>query len=176
MSTSRLCIATLAVAAAAGTPLLMTAAPAISAPSTAAPATDSQGYVDSTARCASPDTPVIFGSTKTSRVAICKQSEGGYEYRGVRVGDGARLVLAATRSGDEYFVENSGITYTVTPDALTVSAGDDVIRTESMLDVHVTGTAGAASAESTPAAPKTSTIPTPTTPLPPPLPAEVGGA
>ena len=64
---------------------------AIAAP-TAAPPSDSQGYVDSTARCTKPDTAVIFGTTDTSRVAICKTAGGEYEYRGVRVSDGAKSV------------------------------------------------------------------------------------
>jgi hypothetical protein len=60
------------VAAAACTVLL-----AIGLPSaTAAPAADDQGYVDSTARCAPPNTAVLFGSTESSRVAICKTSGG----------------------------------------------------------------------------------------------------
>ena len=36
----------------------------------AAPATDEQGFVGSTARCATPTVAVSFGSTATSRVAI----------------------------------------------------------------------------------------------------------
>ena len=51
---------------------------------------DANGYVDSTARCVSPDTPVVFGSTGSSRIAICKDSSGAYEYRGVRVRDDGR--------------------------------------------------------------------------------------
>ena len=45
---------------------------AVAVPSAlAAPASDGQGYLDSTARCASPSTAVAFGSTESSRVAIC---------------------------------------------------------------------------------------------------------
>lgn len=153
----------LTVAAAAGTALLL-----LSPSADAAPESDSQGYLDSTARCASPATAVIFGSTESSRVAICEQSDGSYQYRGVRVRDGARLVLPATASGDGYIAENDGLTYTVTPESLLVNADDDVIREEPLLDVHEPG---AASATTTPS---TSTKPTPTTPLPPPLPAEAG--
>ncbi|MDT5110638.1 MAG: hypothetical protein QOE20_2528, partial [Mycobacterium sp.] len=74
----------MAVAAAAGSTLLAIGVPQVMA----APTTDASGYVDSTARCASPDTPVAFGSTDSSRVAICKSSSGKYEYRGVRLRDG----------------------------------------------------------------------------------------
>jgi hypothetical protein len=150
------------IIAAASTALL-----AIGLPSaTAAPTTDSQGYVDSTARCTPPNTVVVFGSTATSRVAICKASGGQYEYRGVRLRDGAKLVVPASKSGDGKFVaENDGITYTLTSDSLEVSAGSNVIRDEPMVDFHSLETSNA------PAAPPTTT----TTPLPPPLPAEVGG-
>ena len=133
-----------------------------------APATDGQGYVDSTARCASPNAAVLFGSTETSRVVICKTRGGEYEYRGVRVRDGAKLIVPASQSGNEGFVaDNDGVTYTVTAKSLVVSAGNKVIREEPMADVHRPETPAA------PAAPPTTT--SPTTPLPPPLPAEVGG-
>jgi hypothetical protein len=138
---------------------------------TAAPATDEQGYVDSTARCTTPNAAVEFGSTAASRVAICKTPGGRYEYRGVRLRDGARLILPATRSDDgAYVAANDGIEYLVGAKSLVISAGTRVIREEPWVDFHGTGVSQAP-ATSTPATP----TPTPTTPLPPPLPAEVGG-
>ena len=165
-----LTIAAAASATAGAALLVVLAVPSASA----VPASDSQGYVDSTARCTSPDTAAAFGSTATSRVAICKTSGGAYEYRGVRVKDGAKLIITAARSGDGPFVaKNDGITYTVTASSLEVSAGSEVIREESWVDYHGPQT-GAASAPSAPSAPDT----TPTTPIPagPRLPAEVGGS
>jgi hypothetical protein len=151
---------------------------AITVPSaTAEPTTDGHGYVDSTARCSSPNTAAAFGSTDTSRVAICESPSGKYEYRGVRVRDGAKLVIPATQSSDgKYVAENDGITYTVSPSALVVSVGSEVIRTEPMVDYHgpetpITPTASTTPTVTSPA----STTPTSTTPLPPPLPAERGG-
>jgi hypothetical protein len=171
---------------------------------TAAPATDGQGYVDSTARCTPPDTVVAFGSTATSRMAICKTAGGQYEYRGVRVSDGATLTVPASQSGNGYVADNDGNTYTVTSKSLVVSAGGKVIREEPMVDFHTSGTAstpagtpapgsptsttspsttsrtspgttsGTSGTPPTPATPTPAT-PTSTTPLPPPLPAEVGG-
>jgi hypothetical protein len=135
----------------------------------AAPTADDQGYLNSTARCDSAGETVLFGSTTTSRVAICKV-DGEYVYRGVRLRDGAKLVVPATKSGDEYTADNDGITYTVTDDSLVVSAGSRVIREETMTDINSAQTSEVG--ESPPAADET---PTPTTPLPPPLPAEVGG-
>jgi hypothetical protein len=139
----------------------------------AAPASDGQGYVNSTARCDTQDTTVVFGSTDTSRVAICKTPGGGYEYRGVRVRDGAKLIVPTSPSGDGGFVaDNHGIAYTVTASSLVVRAGSQVIREEPMVDFHGPGMHSSTTGTAAPAAP---TTPTSTTPLPPPLPAEVGG-
>jgi len=164
----------LTIAAAACLGLLAVTVPS----ATAEPTTDSQGYVDSTARCASPNTAAAFGSTDSSRVAICESPSGTYEYRGVRVRDGAKLVIPATRSSDGKFVaENDGITYTVSPSSLVVSMGSEVIRTETMVDYHgpETPTTPTTSTSTSSTATTTSTTPTSTTPLPPPLPAERGG-
>lgn len=150
-------------------------------PAEAAPASDSQGFVDSTARCAAPSTAVAFGATASSRIAICKSTTGAYEYRGVRVRDGAKLILAAKATGDGvYAATNDGITYTVSSEDLTVSTGSSVIRAESMVEFHGASSADTADAPAS-SAPKSPgyiapDTPTPTTPLPPPLPAEVGGA
>ncbi|WP_326545820.1 hypothetical protein QGN32_18910 [Mycolicibacterium sp. ND9-15] len=129
----------------------------------AAPATDARGYVDSTARCGAPSEAVIFGSTATSRVAICKMPDGRYEYRGVRVRDGASLIKSAEKSGDEFTVDNNGITYTVSDESLILAAESRIIRDETMLDFHEGSASGLTSAPTTSAKP-----------LPPPLPAEVG--
>jgi hypothetical protein len=153
------------VAAAACSALFVIGTPSASAD----PATDSLGFVDSTARCAAPDTAVAFGSTANSRIAICKTSSGQYGYRGVRISDGAKLIASASPSADGSFVaQHDGLIYTV------VSDGNQVIRREPMVSFHGPKTAQtpAATPQSPAAAPPTVT---PTAPLPPPLPAEVGG-
>ena len=164
----------------AAMPLVLLSAPQASS----APAYDSRGYVDSTARCTGDSTVVVFGSTASSRVAICQDGDGGYQYRGVRVRDGARLIVPASKSSDGAFTATKdGVEYLVTSKALVISLGEKVIRDEAMLDFHRAGSAGtgSGSAETTstqtpstqPSAPATSAAPS--TPLPPPLPAEVGG-
>jgi hypothetical protein len=163
MSSAGVFIPRLIVAAAACTVLLAFGLPS----ATAAPAADDQGYVDSTARCAPPNTAVLFGSTESSRVAICKTSGGQYEYRGVRLRDGAKLIVPAVQTGDGFVADNDGMTYTVTSKSLAVSVDNKVIREEPMVDFHRPGTPAAPAAR-----PPTTTS---TTPLPPPLPAEVGG-
>ncbi|MCT7662131.1 hypothetical protein [Mycobacterium deserti] len=160
-------------AAAAVSALAATGLPAAGA----APATDAQGYVDSTARCATPGSAVLFGSTATSRVAICETPGGEFEYRGVRVRDGAKLIVPASQSGSEFTAENEGITYTVTKNALSVSAGSKVIREEAMVDFHEAQASPGPSPSPGPGpGPSPAETATPSTPLPPPLPAEVGGS
>jgi hypothetical protein len=132
----------------------------------AAPASDDEGYVNSTARCAEPNSVVFFGSTDNSRIAICKSQDGKFTYRGVRVSDGASLIVPAEASGDATFVaESGGISYLVRAKSLVVSEGNTVIREEPMVDFH----------DPQAPAPKEAT-PTSTTPLPPPLAAEQGHA
>ena len=140
---------------------------ALGAP-TAAPPSDGSGYVDSTARCTKPDTAVIFGTTKSSRIAICKTSAGAYEYRGVRVSDGAKLIAPAKQTSDDTFVvDNDGVTYTVTPTALSGTAGGDSFRSETWSDFHSSPQAPAtASSSGSPAESSTgssSTAPSSTT-------------
>jgi hypothetical protein len=160
------------VAAAACWALLIIAAPAASPD----PSTDALGFVDSTARCTAPNTAVAFGSTATSRVAICKSPTGQYGYHGVRITDGATLIASATAATDGSFVaQHDGITYTVTSSALLVSDGNQVIRREPMVSYHGPKTAQAPAATPEPAAAPRPSTPTSTAPLAPPLPAEVGG-
>ncbi len=171
---SRRCITAVVTA---GVTLLAVNVPLASA-APAAPASDARGYVDSTARCTTADATVLFGSTDASRVAICSVSGGKFEYRGVRLRDGAKLVVPATRNDDGAFlVENAGIEYLVTSKSLVLSAGEKVIREEKMVDFHRLGSPGAQEPPKSPgAAPAPAATPTPTTPLPPPLAAEVGGS
>lgn len=132
--------------------------------------------MNSTARCST--TAVAFGATKRSRVAICDDGDGGYQYRGVRIEDGAKLITAASPSGSgTYAATRDGITYTVSATALTITDGDRTIRTEQMVDYHGaqpdtdtdTGADSSPPEEQAPA-----DTPAPSTPLPPPLPAEEG--
>ncbi len=187
---------------AVGVPL---AASTSTATPTAAPPADANGYVNSTARCTAPATAVLFGATETSRVAICKTASGSYQYRGVRVSDGARLITTASKTSSDTFVaDNDGVKYTVTPTALSVTANGNTFRTETWTDYTgpeapaATSTPGTTTSTSTSATSTTATSTpatstpatsspatsgaatstaqtTSTVPLPPPLPAEVGG-
>ena len=192
MNTSALPKPGLIAAALAISAMIAIGVPLALAAPTAVPPADSQGYLDSTARCAKPDTAVVFGTTETSRVAICKTAGGEFEYRGVRVRDGARLIVPASRISDGVYVaKNDRVTYTVTAEALSVSANGDTFRTQSWTDFNspqapASTTSGSTSAKpstagsattSGPTASKTTAAPsTSNVPLPPPLPAEAGGS
>ena len=162
MNTSTLRKSGLIIAAAATSALVILGVPLAIAAPTAVPPSDSQGYVDSTARCTKPDTAVIFGTTDTSRVAICKTAGGTYEYRGVRVSDGAKLIVTASQTSDGgYVAVNDGVTYTVTATSLTVSAGGRTIRTESWSDFNSPQSPATATTGTTKTTtPSTSTSPT----------------
>ena len=79
---------------------------------TAAPSSDAQGFVDSTARCAAPDTAVAFGRTDSSRIAICESPDGELEYRGVRVRDGANAVVRSFDPPVVHVPDGTAITQT----------------------------------------------------------------
>lgn len=164
----------IAVAAAACGTLL-----AIGTPLAAAdPSTDALGFVDSSARCAAPNTAVAFGSTANSRIAICKSPAGQFGYHGVRISDGAKLIASATADADgSYVVKQDGVTYTVTSSALVVSDASGVIRREPMTSFHGPKTvpSPAGTAQTPAVKPPATPTASPTAPLPPPLPAEVGG-
>lgn len=129
------------LAAAAASALIALAMPfagftSMAAP-TAAPPSDGAGYIDSAARCNKSDTAVLFGTTQTSRVAICMTAAGAYEYRGVRIADGAKLIAAAKQTSDTTFaVDNDGVKYIITPTALSVTSGGNTFRTETWTDFH----------------------------------------
>src|SRR5215213_5372556 len=114
-----------ALATAAATAMLAVSVPSVGA----APEIDDAGFLNSTARCEKPATAVLFGATADSRIAICKASDGAFSYRGVRISDGAKLIVPAKESTDGAFVaENDGIEYLVTAKSLVVSQGKDVLR------------------------------------------------
>ena len=157
----------LAVGAAAASAIVAIGVPLAIAAPTAAPPADGQGYIDSTARCTKPDTAVLFGTTDTSRVAICQTAAGAFEYRGVRVSDGAKLIVAATQSSSDTFVaKNGAATYLVTPKALSVTVGGATVRTESWVDFHgapaPASASGTTSAKPSTSAPSTSATATAT--------------
>lgn len=90
--------------------------------------TDEYGYSGSGARCDYDQMLVELGRTARALVAICVDSDGQLEYRGVRLSDKAALTTPAGRSPEGTIIAtNDGVTYTVTPQSILVSEGDTVL-------------------------------------------------
>jgi hypothetical protein len=97
--------------------------------------TDDKGFVNTDARCDGTQTVVALGRTAGSFVVICGETDGGYEYRGVRLSDAAVLKTVAENAPSRGFVaRKSGVLYAVSPTELLVTAGDAVIKQEPMLE------------------------------------------
>ena len=144
-----------ALGSAALAALLGTAVVAHSAP--AAPSTDEHGFVDSSARCSASQTLMAYGRTARALVVICVDPDGGLQYRGVRLSDGAALQMAAGRGSDGSIVAtNNGVTYSVSPGAFLVSEGDTVLYRDSWTDFHTPRFSGGSATPTTSAAPTTS--------------------
>jgi hypothetical protein len=102
--------------------------------------TDDRGFINSAARCEGTNTAIAIGRTQRSLVVICPEQNGKYEYRGVRVSDGADLTVAAETTVEHAFLaENDGVTYAVSPTQLLVTAGETVINREPMIEYRVPG-------------------------------------
>ncbi len=98
---------------------------------------DDQGYLNSAARCDGGQTPLMFGRTSRSLVAVCVGPDGQLEYRGVRLSDEAGLTMAASRSADGAIVAtNDDVTYSITPQALLVSEGDNVLYRDTWVEYN----------------------------------------
>jgi len=98
-------------------------------------ATDDKGFVDTGARCDRSQSVVALGRTAGSFVVICGDTDGRYEYRGVRLSDAAALKTAAENTPPHGFVaRKSGVSYAVSPTELLVTAGDAVVKQEPMLE------------------------------------------
>lgn len=112
-------------------PTLTPATPALPIPFS----TDDQGFINSAARCDGTQTPLALGRTKRSLVVICVDQSGKYEYRGVRISDGASLTVPAETRPDGGFVARSDdVIYVLSASQLLATAGDTVITREPMID------------------------------------------
>lgn len=137
------------------------AEPSTTASSSAHPS-DGRGYVDSSARCDTDQVLMAYGRTARALVAICVASDGGLEYRGVRLSDEAAVTLPAGRASDGSIVAtNDGVTYSVSPVAFLVSEGDTVLYRDPWVEFRVPrfddGTTSTASPSTTPTVSTTST-------------------
>ncbi|MCV7107476.1 hypothetical protein [Mycolicibacterium chitae] len=166
----------LPAAVAAPTTTTTTTTTTSASPTTSAAGTDTDdlGFIGSKARCEAGQSAVALGRTQRSIVVVCADSSGDYEYRGVRINDGAMLTTQAQSTGDGTFVANSeGSRYTVSPDELAVTSGGKLIYRDtwafyeapsfSAESADTTGTATAtATVTATPTVTPTTTSSTPT--------------
>lgn len=119
------------------------------------PGADSYGFVDSEARC--DQAAVAIGRTQRSKVVICPEADGGYEYRGVRISDGASLVAAAKAVGGGTFeARTDGSVYAVSPENLVVTSGGKVIYRDTWLSFDAPSYAAEQGAPRTSSTPTTS--------------------
>ncbi|MCV7226340.1 hypothetical protein [Mycolicibacterium komossense] len=125
-------------------------------------ATDSRGFVDSAARCDDGQTAVAVGHTQRSLVVICSVGSG-YQYRGVRVSDGAGLKAAATATSDGFEAETDGSVYSVSPTELLVTAGGKVIYRDTWIQYRQQPTLSTATTSTATTSTSTSTSTTSTT-------------
>lgn len=97
--------------------------------------TDDRGFVNFPARCEGSLTGVAFVRTQASLVAICTGPKGDYQYRAVRLSDGAALNVAAENTGPHEFVaRNNGVTYALSTKQVVITAGDTAVRREPVLE------------------------------------------
>ena len=96
---------------------------------------DDRGYLNSPARCPEGQSAVALGRTQRSLVAICTTpGDGPYEYRGVRISDGAVLQTDVDVTDAGFVARTDGATYTVSPTELTVVSGGKVIYSDTWID------------------------------------------
>jgi hypothetical protein len=101
---------------------------------TAAPySTDTRGFVNTKAYCDDGQSAAAFGRTARSLVVICTDAGGAYEYRGVRVSDGAGLKAAAKATSDGFEASTDDAVYTVSPTQLVVTSGGKVIYSDTWI-------------------------------------------
>jgi hypothetical protein len=115
-----------------------TSLPAAAADPSATPTSDDRGFVSSSARCEGSSTALAIVRTEGSLMVICVQQNGTYQYRGVRLTDGAALNLPADAAGGQKFVaHNDGINYAVSPKEFVITDADKIIRWEAVIDYRV---------------------------------------
>jgi hypothetical protein len=89
--------------------------------------------------------------TEGSLVVICAEPNGTYQYRGIRLTDGAALNVAAeTAVAGGFVAVNDGVGYTLSSKELVITAGGNVIRREAVIEYRAPGSFPAEVGGSTP--------------------------
>jgi hypothetical protein len=115
-------------------------APAPAAAKPPAPMTmDDRGFSGSKARCERPQSAVAIGRTKRSLVVVCKSPNGSYEYKGVRLSDGAALSVRDVRvTAGKFEARTDGAVYAVSSKELVVTLGDATLARDAMVEYRDT--------------------------------------
>jgi hypothetical protein len=96
---------------------------------------DERGFLKSSARCDAPLRAAAIVRTDGSLVAICVDQANAYQYRGVRLSDGAALTVPAESLGArEFLAHNDGIDYQLGTEKLVITSGNTLIRREAVLE------------------------------------------
>ena len=139
----------------------LTAIDAVAAPPD--DSSDEYGYLNTAARCDDDQTLMAFGRTSRAMVAVCVDSDGELEYRGVRLSDQAATTLSATRAPDGSIIAtNDGVTYAISPTFFLVSEGDSVLYRDAWIEFRQPRFSGAPTTTATPStssSPSTSSAP-----------------
>lgn len=100
------------------------------------PDADAQGFLTPVgARCNSTNPAVAMARTAQSLVVICQTGVGRFYYRGVGLQNGLAVEIDdPVPNGTGFVAQNNGVQYSVSPDALTITQGSQVLSNEPMLE------------------------------------------
>lgn len=123
-----------------------TASPWVAAPAAPTPtvapqpepavlAIDDRGFVDTAARCEQRQEAVAIARTERSAMVVCRESDGTYQYSGIRLSDGASLQLDDVRVIPTGFeARNDNTTYRLSATELVVITGEDLLSRDAIVE------------------------------------------
>jgi len=97
---------------------------------------DRQGFLGYPgARCNSTNPAVVIARTADSAVVICETGAGRFYYRGVGLQNGLSVEIEdPVQSGVGFVATNNGVQYSVSPGALLITQGSNVLSNEPMVE------------------------------------------
>ena len=100
------------------------------------PGTDAQGFVGyAGARCNYTNPAVVIGRTADSALVICKTGVGRFYYRGFGLRNGLSLEIEdPVQTAAGFVATNNGVQYSISPSALLITQGANVLSNEPMLE------------------------------------------
>lgn len=96
---------------------------------------DARGFVNTAARCAADQRAAAIAHTEHAAVVVCQDSDGSYEYQGMRLRDGAALQLDDVRPLAVGFeARNRDTTYRLSPTELVVISGESLQSRDAIVE------------------------------------------